>query len=106
MVSKVKWVTITVSCHLVSVVAIILRVTVTNSSVTPGSPHLLDKRVYFLFLEEVHNSNLGSRLMASREGRAHQGLLPPARSLVLKRKFETVQKQSREQISEQNFLKV
>ena len=106
MQSKVNWMTVTVSCHLVSVVAIILRVTVTNSSVAPGSPHLLDKRQFIFFLWKRFNSNLGSWLVASGEGRAHQRLLPPARSLILKRKIKTEKEQSREQISEWNFLKV
>ena len=52
---------------LVSVIAVILLITVTNSSITARMPHLL-----------------GCRLMTGWEGRTHQRFLPPGRSLILK----------------------
>lgn len=56
---------------LVSVIAVILLVTVTNSSITARMPHLL-----------------GCRLMTGWEGWTHQRFLPPGRSLILK-KYKT-----------------
>ena len=56
---------------------------------------------------ESLETNLGRRLVSSREGWAHQRLLPPAWGLVLNivicfRKEQTVS----EQIFERNFAKV